>query len=83
MREEARPLLIPDLLDDMAFAMHRGMASSSGVRSMVSVPVLSGGKFIGVLSAHSSEPCRPWQVSGREAIAAEIGKYMQQHSIEG
>ena len=83
MREEARPLLIPDLLHDTAFAAHRGMAFSSGVRSMVSVPVLSGGKFIGVLSVHSSEACRPWQVSGPESIAAEIGKYMQQHSIEG
>lgn len=83
MHKEARPLLIPDLLDDTAFAAHRGMAFSSGVRSMVSVPVLSDGRFIGVLSVHSAEPCRPWQVSGRESIAAEIGKYMQQHSIAG
>jgi sugar diacid utilization regulator/GAF domain-containing protein len=54
--EQGRTVVVPDVLEDEAFAPWRPLAREYRYRSMVSVPLRVRGRVIGVLNGYSAEP---------------------------
>jgi GAF domain-containing protein len=70
-------VMIPDILQDDAFAPHRAVVTSNDVRSVKSVPVIApDGGIIGMLSTHSPQPRWDWERDNTRNIAAEIGRIL-------
>lgn len=55
-----RPVIIPDIDKDEAYAIHRHMAAVVGYRALHAIPILNkDNKPIGVLSLHYQNPTTP------------------------
>ncbi|RPD39859.1 GAF domain-containing protein [Chitinophaga barathri] len=75
---QVQAIVIPDVLEEDSFAAHRNVAVNAGFRSVMSVPIMGNNNIIGVLSVHSAQPFKHWQIREGESIAAEIGQYFHQ-----
>src|SRR5215472_2991086 len=56
--EKAAQTVIVDVNEDPAFEPHRSIAASSGFRAVVSTPLISDSRLVGVVSTHFSRPHR-------------------------
>ena len=67
-------VVISDVMHDVAFTPHRPIAKRAGFRSVKSVPLLAGGKLLGVLSIHFKTVQWSWQIG---VLNTQIDKITQ------
>jgi GAF domain-containing protein len=51
-----KAVIIPDILRDEEYSPYRQAALDAGYRSVTSLPIISEGSLLGVLSVHRAEP---------------------------
>lgn len=68
---------VSDVMHDTAFTPHRSIAKLAGFRSVKSVPLLSGGKMLGVLSTHFKDVQWSWQITSLSTQADKIIKLLE------
>lgn len=72
------PLIIGDVLQDIAFTPHRELAKDAGFRSVKSVPILGkGNKVLGVISTHYEEPKWSWDINIIDDVVKELANLLQ------
>ncbi|MGE7774710.1 GAF domain-containing protein [Chitinophaga sp. NPDC101104] len=68
-----QPVVIPDVSQLQSYSRHWDVAARAGYRSVISTPVTTGKRFIGMLSTHSSQPHWQWNIREHQQIAADLG----------
>ena len=69
------PITVDDVMTDASYEAHRSIAQASGYRSVLSLPLLSKGGLVGVMSVHAHVPHAQWPFKAMEAharAAAEV-----------
>lgn len=71
------PVIIIDVMLDIAFIPHRHIARSAGFRSVKSVPIISTPKkLLGVISTHFTNPKWDWEMNTLDEVIPELVKLL-------
>lgn len=80
---ERRPLVVPDVRDEPRFRWLHGVDQARFV-SMCSVPIVSGGRLVGVLNVQTDEPrdFNAEEVELLTAIAAQVAGVLERSELQ-
>ena len=72
------PIIVPDVLHDPEHHAHRAIATWSGYRSMVAIPILDhAARPIGLLSLHGREPRMEWDLDVLDPIVNDLASIIR------
>ena len=73
------PIVIGDVMQDIAFIPHRSIAISAGFRAVKSVPIFSTDqKLLGVISTHYETPKWTWDPNALVDVVKSLSELLQQ-----
>ncbi len=75
-----QPVVVPDVTQLPSFTPHLEAAAKAGYRSVISTPVTAGSRFLGMLSTHSSQPHKQWNLPAQQQIATDLGLCLEARS---
>jgi hypothetical protein len=72
------PVLIGNIMLDIAYLPHRDIANSAGYRAVKSVPILSENqKLLGVISTHYKAPKWNWDLNVTSDVVKSLSELLQ------
>jgi hypothetical protein len=77
------PVLIGNIMLDIAYLPHRDIAISAGYKAVKSVPILSENqKFLGVISIHYKATKWNWDLNATSDIVKSLAELLQKQMVK-